>query len=224
MLVSAAPTRLPFLFFSPTLALSLPLCALLRLSFYLKLSGRSGRNCLLFPPALSGYNGSPETNFSWETTGLMSWPDRERYSYPLQSFVVSLLLSIVSTFVLSRPGGLLSHLNSSTNKFPFFPPRNLCSLLTLAVLSLSASQQRTQPPITLLPLRNRGSFMQNLRPSVPGHFSSHSALSSYRLFVPLALWQLSVFLRPLVQTLGGLYGFWGSIVFRHAPHPSKRVE
>ena len=43
--------------------------------------------------------------------------------------------------------------------------------------------------------------MQRLRTLVPGHLSSHSALSSYGLFSPLSLWQLSVSLRPLVQTL-----------------------
>ena len=66
-----------------TLALFSPPCPLLRLSFYLKLSGRSGRNCLLFPPALSGYNVSTDTRFSRGTTRLMSWPDGEHYSYPL---------------------------------------------------------------------------------------------------------------------------------------------
>ena len=48
----------------------------------------------------------------------------------------------------------------------------------------------------------RESFLQRLRTLVPRHFSSHSALSSYGLFAPLALWRLSVSLRPLVQTLG----------------------
>ena len=38
-------------------------CLLLRLSLYLKLHGRSGRNCLL-SPALPGYNGFPDTCFS----------------------------------------------------------------------------------------------------------------------------------------------------------------
>ena len=56
-------------FFSLTLALSLPLCPLLCRSFYLKLSGRS---CLLSPPLLSGYNGSPNTHFSRVMTQLMS--------------------------------------------------------------------------------------------------------------------------------------------------------
>ena len=44
--------------------------------------------------------------------------------------------------------------------------------------------------------------MQRLWTLVPGHLSSHSALSSYGLFAPLSLWRLSVSLRPLVQTLG----------------------
>ena len=52
-----------------TLVLSSPPCPLLHLSFYLKLCGRSGRNCLLSPSALSGYNGSPDIRFSGERRG-----------------------------------------------------------------------------------------------------------------------------------------------------------
>ena len=60
MLVSAAPTSLLLLFsYYPTLFLSSPPCPLLHLSPYLKRCGRSGRNSLLFPPVLSGYNGTP---------------------------------------------------------------------------------------------------------------------------------------------------------------------
>ena len=44
--------------------------------------------------------------------------------------------------------------------------------------------------------------IENSSCSACGHFSSHSALSSYGLFAPLTLWRLSVPLRPLVQTLG----------------------
>ena len=44
--------------------------------------------------------------------------------------------------------------------------------------------------------------MQRLWTLVPGHLSSHSALSSYGPFAQLTLWRLSVSLRPLVQTLG----------------------
>ena len=54
-----------FLLFSYylTLVLSSPPYPFLHLSPYLKLCGRSGRNCLLSPPVLSGYNGSPGTRF-----------------------------------------------------------------------------------------------------------------------------------------------------------------
>ena len=62
LLVSAAQTSLPFLFsYYLTLVLSSPICPLLRLSFYLKLSGKSGWNCLLSPSVLSGSNISPRT-------------------------------------------------------------------------------------------------------------------------------------------------------------------
>ena len=127
-----------FLLFSSclTLVLSSPPCPLFRLSSYLKLGGRSGRNCFLFPPVLLGYNGSPDTRFSRETTRLMSLLDEERYLRPPLSPVVSLLLSLVSTLVLSRTGGVLSLRSILTHRFPQFPLRNLCSLVMLAVSSL----------------------------------------------------------------------------------------
>ena len=127
-----------FLLFSSclTLVLSSPPCPLLHLSSYLKFCGRSGKNCLLSPPVLSDYNGSPDTRFSRGTTRPMSWPDGEHYLRPLQSLVVSLLLSLVSTLVLSRTGGVLSHQSSLRQRFPRFPPRSLCSLVMLAVSSL----------------------------------------------------------------------------------------
>ena len=125
------------LFFSClTLVLSSPPCPLLHLSCYLKLCGRSGRNCPSSPPVLSGYNGSPDTRFSRGTTQLMSLPDGERCLRPPQSLVVSLPLSLVSTFVLSRTGGALSLQSILTHRFLQFPLRNLGSLVMLAVSSL----------------------------------------------------------------------------------------
>ena len=97
----------------------------------------SVRNCFLSSPVPSSYNGSPDIRFSRGTTRLMSWPDGERYLFLQQSLVVSLLLSLISTLVFSRSGGILSHLNSSTHRFPRFPPRNLCFYIMLAVLSLA---------------------------------------------------------------------------------------
>ena len=79
----------------------------------------------------------PDTRFSRVTTRLMSWPDGERYLRPPLSLVVSLLLSLVSTLVFSRTGGVLSHRNSLIHKFPRYPPWNLCSLLLLFARPLS---------------------------------------------------------------------------------------
>ena len=127
-----------FLLFSYylTLILSSPPCSLLHLSSYLKLCGRSGRNCPFSPPVLSSYNGSPDTRFSWGTTQLMSLPDRERCLHPPQSLVVSLLLFLVSTLVFSWTGGILSLQSILTHRFPQYPLRNLCSIVMLAVSSL----------------------------------------------------------------------------------------
>ena len=67
--------------------------------------------------------------------------------------------------------------------------------------------------------------MENSSCSACGHSSqdtSHSALSSYGLFAPLALWRLSVSLRPLVQALGvpRLLGLHGLPL---CPYPSEGV-
>ena len=91
LLLSDSRSVLATLFSPPSFLLSQP-------------CGRSGRNCLLFPPVLSDYNGSPDTRFSRGTTRLMSWPDGERFLRSPQSLVVSLLLSLVSTLVLSFLG------------------------------------------------------------------------------------------------------------------------
>ena len=119
-----------------TLALSSPSCFLLHLSSYLNLSRGSGSNCLVSLPVLSGYNGFPDTCFSRGSMRLMSWQRGEHYPCSLQSLVVSLLLPLVSILLFSSTGGVLSYLNSLTHRFPRFPPRNLCCLVTLAVFSL----------------------------------------------------------------------------------------
>ena len=105
-----------FLLFSYylTLVLSSPPCPLLHLSSHFKLCGISGRTCLLSLPVLLDYNGSQDTRFSRETKQRMSWPDGVRYLRPPQSLVVSLLLTLVSTLVLSRTEGVLSHRSSLT--------------------------------------------------------------------------------------------------------------
>ena len=86
LLVSAAPTSVPLLFSYLTLALSSP----------------------LYPLVLSGFNWSLDTNFSRETTRVMSWPNGERYLRPLQFFVVSLLLSRIHFCLFSDWGRTVS--------------------------------------------------------------------------------------------------------------------
>ena len=161
-------------------------------------------NCLLSLSVLLGCNGSPVTRFSRIMTRLMSWPDGERYLRPLQSCVVSLLFFLVFTLLFSRTGGVPSHRNSLTHRFPRFPSRNLCSFIMLVVFSLSSTLQRTQPSFKLLFLQdwhNRKSFLQRLWTLVSRHFSSHSALSSYGLSASLDFWRVSVSLRSLAQAL-----------------------
>ena len=155
------------------------------------------------PRVLSGYKGSPDTCFSQGTMQLMSWPDEEHYLCPLQSLVVSLLLSLVSTLLLSCTGGVLSHLNFLTRRFPQFPWRNLRSLIMLTVFSLS-----------------RESFLQHLQTLVSGHLSSHSAPSSYA-FLGCLLFSDSWLPMASGPDPGELPGFWGSMVFHHAPIPPK---
>ena len=136
---------------SLTHALSLPLCLLFRLSFYLNLSGRSGRNCPLSPPILSGYNGSRDNRFSRKTTRLMSWPDGERYLRPLQSLIVSLLfISRIHSFLFSDWRRTVSskffdtQVPSISTEELVLPRHARCVLLS--------SLQRTQPCVKHLSL------------------------------------------------------------------------
>ena len=151
--VSAASASLPLLFFFYlTLLLSSLPCPLFHLSFYLKFFGRSGRNCLLFPLVLSGYNRSPGTRFSRGTTRLMSWPDGEPYLHPQQALVVFHLLSLVFTLLFYRTGGdclieILRHTGSldfhrgtcapsSRSLCPLSSTLTLCAADSLATLCL----------------------------------------------------------------------------------------
>ena len=85
-----------------TLVLSSPPCPLLHLSFCLKPYGRSGRNYLLSPPVLSGYNGSPDTRFSRGTRWLTSWPRRGAILAPSAiPCSLSPLISRIHSFLFS---------------------------------------------------------------------------------------------------------------------------
>ena len=124
LLVSAALTSLPFLFsYYLTLALYSPSCLLLRLFFYLNFCGRSGRNCplsscsirLQWVPGHSFLPGKDATD-ELARRGALLVPSALPCSL---SFLISRIHSC-----LSRTGGVLSHLNSVTHRFPRFLPRN----------------------------------------------------------------------------------------------------
>ena len=95
-LVSAAPTRLPLLFFSQSIALFLLCLSLFSRFLYLALSGAPFSSL----PLLSGYNGSPVTHFFQKMTRPMSWPNGVRYSSHLLFGVVTILLPLVFTLFL----------------------------------------------------------------------------------------------------------------------------
>ena len=222
LLVLAAPTSLPLLFFFYlTLVLSSPSYPLLHLFFHLKLCGRSGTNSLLSPPVLSGYNGSPDTCFSQGTMNLMSWLDGECYLRPLQSLVVSLFLSCISTLLFFWTGGILSHRNSLTHKFPQFPSRNLCSLVTLTVFSLIYTATDTAFCYDLIP---SGLAESRILPAVPVDTRSRTPLNSFCSPAMDSL-RYSLFGDSLFTTcgsgLGELASFWGSMLFHHGPIPRK---
>ena len=127
--------------------------------------------------------------------------------HPPQSLVVSFLLSLVSTLVLSRTGCVLSHRNSSTHRFPRFPPRNMLPRHARFVLSLRCNGHSFLFGFH----RSRIGRIENPSCSARGH--SCQDISDLILHCPatdsspLALWLLSVFLRPLVQTLESFLAF-----------------
>ena len=130
-----------------------------------------------------------------------------RRGEPLESSAIPCSLSpFISRIhlVLSRTGGILSHRSSLIHRFPRFPPRNLCSIVMLAMPSLVFAATDTAFFQVLISLELEKLRILPAAPVdlVPGHLSSHSALCSYGLFAPLTLWRLSVSLQLLVQTLG----------------------
>ena len=161
--------------------------------FYLNLSGRSDRNCLLSSPVLLSYNGSADIFFSGGTTQLISWPDGEHYSCPLQSLVsLSPLISRIHFFLFSDWRRTVS------SKF-FVTEFSSISTEELVLPRYARCDEGAQVKLLFLQdWQNRESFLQRLRTLVPGHLSFHSALSSYGLIAPLAFWRLYVSLRSLV--------------------------
>ena len=222
---STNKSAISLLFSCLTLVLSSPPCPLLYLSSHPKLCGRSGRNCLLSLSVLSGYNGSPDTRFSRGTTRPMSWPDGERYLRPPQSLVVSFLLSLVSTLVLSRTGGVLSHPKFFDTQVPSISTEELvlprharcvlfrlrCNGHSLLLGSYLSRIGRIENP-SYSACGNSSQDVSHLILHCPATDSLHRSLFGYSLSL-YDLWS-----RPWgVSRLLGLHGL------PPCPHPSEGV-
>ena len=144
---------------------------------------------------------------------------------PPQSLVVSLFLSLVSTLVFSRTGGVLSHLNSLTHRFPRFPLRNLCSLVMLAVCSLVYAATDTAFFSVLTSPALAESRILLAAPADTRPRTSLISFCTVQLRTVCATHSLAT-LYPSATSgpdVVELPGFWGSMVFRHAPIPRKEL-
>ena len=155
----------------------------------------------------------------------MNQLDGERYLRPLQSLVVSLLLSLVSTLLFSRTGGVLSHLNSLAHRFPRFPPRNLCSLVMLAVSSFIFAATDTAffwvfISLGLAELRILTAAPVDTRPRTPLFILHCPATDSLRR----SLFGDSLSLYDLWSRPGGVARLLGLHSFPPCPHPSEGAE
>ena len=167
--------------------------------------------------------GPPYTCFSRETTRLMSFPEGERYLRHQQSLVVSLLLSLVSSLLFYRTGGILSHLNSLTHRFLRFPPRNLCFYVLLAVFSLIFAA--TDTSLLLSSYLSRIGRIENPSCSACGT-RPRTPLISFCTAQPRTLcFARSMAIFCLCTTSGPspeeFPSFWGFMVFRRQPVPRK---
>ena len=133
-LVSVAPTSLPVIFFPKDFrfvfnSLYSPPFFLLPQSLWQIWQELSSLSFTIRLQWVSGHSFPPKNEVADELgrRGVLLLPPSVPSSY--------LLFPIVFA-VVSRAGGVLSYLNSSTHRYSWWPLRNLCSLVTLAVFSL----------------------------------------------------------------------------------------
>ena len=154
----------------------------------------------------------------------MSWPDGERYLRPLQSLVVSLLLSLISTLVFSRTRRTISskffdtQVSSISTEELVLPRHARCVLSRLRCNGHS---------LLLSSYLSRIGRIENPSRSACGHSSqdiSHLILhcpatdSLRRLLFDDSLSLYDLWSRPWgVARLLGLYGLLP------CPHPSEKV-
>ena len=149
---------------------------------------------------------------------LMSWPDGERYLFPLQSLVVTFLLSMVSTLLFFRTRGISSHQNSSTRRFPRFPLSNFCFYVMLAVISLAFAATDTAFYKASIFLGLAESRILTAALADTSHLILHCPAtdSLCRSLFSKFLSLYDLFPRPWAVP-----DFWGSMVFHHQPISRK---
>ena len=135
-------------------------------------------------------------------------------------------LLLVSTLVFYPTGGVLCHLNFLTHRFPRFPPRNLCCLVTLVEFSLVFAATDTSYCLALISLGLAESRIlleapADTRPRTP--LISFSNVQQQNICAAGALWRLSVSLLRLVQTLGSCSAF-GLHDLSRCSHSSEGIE
>ena len=203
MLVSAAPTNLPLLFSSYLiLFLSSPTCPLLHLFFYLNLWQElsSLSSCSIRLQWVPGHSFLP---------GDDSADEPARRGALLVPSAISCSLSPVISRIHSSLFSDWRHTVSSKFFDTQAPSISTEKLVLLRHARGVLSRLRCNKHSLLLSsYLSRIGRIENPSCSACGHLSQdpsylyYSALSSYGLFASLALWQFSISLRPLVQTLG----------------------
>ena len=206
-----------------TLVLSSLPCPLLHLSSYLKLCGRSGRNCLFSLPVLSGYNGSPEHSFlpgndtadELARRGALLAPSATPCSLsPLISCIHSRLISDWRRTVSSKYFD--TQVPSISTEKLVLPRHARCVLSRLRCNGHS---------LLLGSYLSRIGRIENPSCSACGHPSQD--ISHLIVYCPAvdslrrSLFGDSLSLYDLWSRPWELPGFWSSMVFRHAPIPRK---
>ena len=207
---------------SLTLVLSSQLCPLFHLSLlpqtlwqiWQELSFLSSRSIRL--QGVSGHSFPPGNDATDELA-----PDGTCYLCSLQSPVVCLLLSLVFTFVFSRTEGVLSHVNSSTHRFPRFPPKNLCFLVMLAVSSLVFAATDIPSCRDLISL---GLAKSRILPAAPADTRPRTPLISFcTISLRRSFFGDSLSRYDLWSRLWGVARLLGLHSLPPCPHPSEGV-
>ena len=145
---------------------------------------------------------------------LMIWPDGERYLHPLQSLVVSLLLSLVSTLVYSRDWRRTVSSKFFDTQVPSISTEELVlpGYARCVFLGLRCNGHS----LLLGCYLSRIGRIENPSCSAGGHSSQDTSHLILHCATTDSLATLC-FSTTSGPDPGELSGFWGSMVFRHAP-------